>query len=146
MTGYCGTNGKYFTSVQNNIFFLAATFGEGVTDFFITGNLGADSRGSTDTLTFNYGGYTAYVKRVYGAGSDPSVNHIFLVKKGGTLTHSASTNTDNDADRLSGLETLLNEDGEAPFYYMLFAAEQGGFIDDDTMRNIVTYTVENILQ
>ncbi len=141
-----GVNGRYFTSVQNNIFFLSANIGTNITDFFITGNLGADGRGLTDTLQFNYGGYSAYVKRVYGAGSDPSVNHIFLVKEGGTLVHTADTNTDNDTDRISGLETLLNENDEAPFYYMLFAAEQGEFITDDTMKNIVTYTVENILQ
>lgn len=141
-----GTNGRYFTSVQNNIFFLSATIGVGVTDFFITGNLGADGRGTTDTLEFNYGGYTAYIKRVYGAGSDPSVNHIFLVKEGGTLTRFAHPNTDNDSHSISGLETLLNNDGEAPFYYFLFASEQGGFIDDNTMRNIVTYMVENIFQ
>lgn len=140
-----GTGGEYFTDVQNNIFFLSAKVGPEIDQFTITGNLGADGGGLSDTTVISYSGYRAYVKRVYGAGSDPSVNHMMIVPEDATVTHTFATSTDNDFDRLTGLSSLaaLNDNS---FYYLLFASQNGGYIDDAKMENILIYTIDNIIQ
>ncbi len=136
--------GKYLTNIKNNIFFLAGEIGTGVDSFSVTGNLGADGRGSTNTLKLSYGGYDAYIKQVYGAGSNPSVNHMFIVKSGSAVTHTASTNTDNDLDTITGLQSV-KASADPKFYYILFATRMGGYVDNTTMSNVLAYVVDTII-
>lgn len=140
-----GVGGEYFTRIQDDIFIMTANPGDGVTTFFVTGNLGADGNGSMDTVDLNYSGYNAFVKRVYGAGSDPSINHMIIASDEATLIHDFSTNTNNDFDEVSGIETLADAADEK-LYYILFATEAGGYVDDVTMGYILEYIVDNILR
>lgn len=135
---------SYLTNVKNNIFFLVGEIGDGVDTFSVTGNLGADGGGSVDTVKISYGGYDAYIKRVYGAGSDPSVNHMFIVKSGSTLSHSVSINTDLDDDSISGLQSV-RDTSDPKLYYIMFATRMGGYVDDDTMRTIMAYMIDTII-
>lgn len=140
-----GEGGEYFTDVSQNIFFLSARVGEGVDAFSITGNLGADNRGHIEVGTIEYGDYTAYFKKVYGAGSDPSVNHMIIVNTSSPLNHVFPDSTDNDFDSISGLSALVENDNPRLFY-LLFASRNGGYIDNTQMENILIYTVDTILQ
>jgi hypothetical protein len=140
-----GKNSKYFTSVVHDIFFLVADLNKEVTEFFIDGNLGADGKGSVDYYQFTYQTYTAYIKRVYGSGSDPSVNHVIIVDKNMDIKHEAQLDSKYDFHKISGINTNI-ELNDNKLYYMLFASKNSGFIDNNNIENIIIYMVENILQ
>jgi len=149
-----GQNGKYFTMLKNNIFILSATVGDGFTNFFTTGNLGANGNGSSDIFEFEYNGYTAYVKRVYGAGSVPSLNHIFLVDSSihqdengnniDVVSHLYSQDTNNDYHELAGLDKLATIENNK-FYYLAFLLKDGKYMSDDDLRSLVEFFVDKML-
>ena len=142
-----GTNGKYFTMMKNNIFILNATVGDGFHNFFISGNLGADGNGSVDTFELEYNGYTIYIKRVYGAGSTPSVNHIFILDSKAiteNTEHIYSSNTDSDYQELTNIENLATIENNK-FYYLAFALKNGGYINNDDMRNVIEFFIDKML-
>ena len=128
-----GTNGQYFTRKHPGLFVFAADIA-GLSHFEITGDLGADGSGTTDTtiLTTTRGAatYKGYVKRVYNAG-DPSVNHLIIVQDDTALTRTASTDTNNDQHRLSGLAAVTR------IYYLLYASAGGGYINDTQTKAIM---------
>jgi subtilisin family serine protease len=121
-----GSGGRYFTRKLDGLFVFAADISTR-SSFSIYGNLGANSSGSTDiaVLTQARGSvtYKGFVKRVYGAG-DPSVNHLIIVADNGSVTHSTSTNTDEDYHRVSNLS------GVTRIYYLLYAGTSGAYIDN----------------
>ena len=94
----------------------------GLGHFEITGDLGADGSGATDSsvLTVVRDGttYRGFVKRVYSAG-DPSVNHIIIVPDNGTVTHTVTTNTNDDFHRITSLT------GVTRIYHLLYAGTGG---------------------
>ena len=141
-----GIGGKYFTFMKHNIFILSATVGKGFRNFYIDGHLGANGNGSVDTYTLRYNGYTAYIKRVYGAGSIPSINHIFIVDSAvdADAVHEVSMNTNSDNDELKNLERLATIENNK-FYYFAFALKNGKYIDDSDMRNLVEFIIDKIL-
>ncbi len=142
-----GINGKYFTMFKNNIFILSATVGDGFTNFFISGNLGADGNGSVDTLDFTYNGYNIYVKRVYGAGSTPSLNHVFILDSSAvtaTTEHKYSSNTNSDYDEITNLAKLTTIDNNK-FYYLAFALHNGKYMNNDDIRNVVEFFIDKML-
>ena len=129
-----GNGGRYFTRKYDGLWAFAADVSS-LTYFEITGNLGADGSGTTDStiLTTQRNGitYRGFVKRVYNAG-DPSVNHLIIVPDGPGVTHEPSTNTDYDNHRLSNLP------GVTRIYYLLYAGTGGAFIN-----NISTLAIMN---
>ncbi len=142
-----GTNGKYFTFLQNNIFILSATVGDGFKNFFISGNLGADGNGVVDELVIEYSGYTAYVKRVYGAGSVPSLNHIFILDSNAITadtSHIISTNTNSDYQELTNIETLATLENNN-FYYLAFALNNGKYMSNDDIRGVIEFFIDKML-
>ncbi|GAB4204615.1 MAG: hypothetical protein OHK0022_29950 [Roseiflexaceae bacterium] len=121
-----GNGGAYFTRKYPGLFVLAADLRD-VDWFEITGNVGADGSGNTDTIvletTIASVTYQGFVKRIYDAG-DPSVNHLIIVEKRPGISQTFATNTDNDQHRVSGLR------GTTRLYYLLYARESGGYIDN----------------
>ncbi|ANQ51905.1 choice-of-anchor D domain-containing protein [Flammeovirga sp. MY04] len=119
-TNYFGEGTKYYTRHFEGLFFLAAEL-NGVEEFEIYGNLGADGYGSVDTLSletsFQGKVYKAFVKRVYGT-SDPAIHHMIIVEKNNDLAREYSTDTDDDYHKVTGLE---NTD---KLYYLLFARNE----------------------
>ena len=89
-----GSGNRYFTWKGQGLFVLAADM-TGVTQFFITGNLGADGGGNADgtvlQTTVDGVSYLGFVKRVYNAGNDPSVNHLIIIEQTPGADHSFST-------------------------------------------------------
>ncbi|HID92295.1 TPA: hypothetical protein EYG96_02800 [Candidatus Gracilibacteria bacterium] len=141
-----GVGGKYFTLMKHNIFILSATVGDGFSNFYTNGFLGADSNGMADVFVMSYNGYNAYIKRVYGAGSTPSINHIYLVDSSvdAEAIHEFSTNTNFDNHELKNLEKLATIDNNK-FYYFAFALKNGEYISDDNVRNLTEFIVDKML-
>jgi len=135
-----GSGGKYFTKKQPKLFVFAADLG-GVSQFNINGNLGADGSGSVNgtvmSATLNGITYTGMVKRVFGAG-DPSVNHLVVVRQGAGMTNEFSTNTDNDYQRIAGLNSTTR------IYYLLFASGNGGQLTDPQTQALFQKFIEII--
>ncbi|WP_395753592.1 M36 family metallopeptidase [Prosthecobacter sp.] len=129
-----GAGGRYFTRKQPGLFVFAADVA-GLSTFGITGNLGADSGGSMDAavLTASRSGvnYKGFVKRVYNAG-DPSVNHIIIVADNGSVAHTYATDTNDDQHTVTGLT------GVTRVYYLLYAGQSGGYINDAQTTAIFT--------
>ena len=129
-----GTNGQYFTYKGTGMWLLAADL-DGVNDFHINGNLGADGSGNSDaavlTTSINGVSYTGFVKRVYNAG-DPSVNHLVMVRTQPGQSHTWATNTNDDNHSITGLSANTR------IYYLLYAGSLGSYIDNNVTLNIMT--------
>ena len=127
-----GTADNYFTQKVPGLFVLAADL-TGVGAFEINGNLGADGAGSVDgsIMQTRVAGrdYQIFVKRVFDA-FDPSVNHLVIVEGGAGAGHTFSTNTDDDFHR------VYNLTGAERLYYLLYAGEDGRYIDDEATLEI----------
>ncbi|HEY0742709.1 MAG TPA: choice-of-anchor D domain-containing protein [Chryseosolibacter sp.] len=130
--GAFGSSSRYFTVKHPALFALVADCN--IQRFTIEGNLGADGSGSRDgaVLTVTLGGriFKGFVKRVYNA-FDPSVNHLIIVENNASLTHQYSSDTNNDFHQVENLS------GSTRIYYLLFAASEGGYIDNASMENIM---------
>lgn len=130
---FFGASGRYFTRKFPGLFVLIADM-EGVDNFVISGNLGADGSGSVDgsvlEITGFGGTYRGFVKRVYNAG-DPSVNHLIIVHDNPSADHTFSSDTNNDFHEVVGLTS------NSRIYYLLYAGEGGFYINDDAARNIM---------
>ncbi len=135
-----GTGGKYFTRKYDGLWVFAADVA-GLSYFEITGGLGADGSGFTDStvLTRVRDGVTfkGFVKRVHGT-SDPSVNHVIIIEDNGIATQTAATSTDSDQHRVTGLA------GVTRIYYLLYAATSGAYIDNTATQNIMTAFLDGV--
>ncbi|MFA6288589.1 MAG: S8 family serine peptidase [Opitutaceae bacterium] len=135
-----GAGGRYFTRKYDGLFVFAADL-SGVSYFEITGNLGADGYGSTDTaiLSQTRAGttYRGFVKRVYGT-NNPSVNHLVIVADNGSVTHSASTDTNNDLHRVSSLS------GVTRIYHLLYAGGSGGYINNTSAQAVMAAFLDTV--
>lgn len=127
-----GASGKYFTAKYPGLFVLAAD--ATINTFTINGGLGADGSGNVDgyVLSLSRGGrnYKGFIKRVYNAW-DPSVNHLIITEDNGLATHTYEASTNSDFHQLTGLA------GTKRIYYLLFAANSGGYINNTAMQNIM---------
>ncbi len=136
-----GIGGSYFTRKNTGLFAFVADL-VGPTSFSITGNLGADGSGfvSSTTLSRTLGGvsYRGFVKRVYSAG-DASVNHLIIVADRTGLSHSYSSDTDNDLHTLNGLS------GSSRVYYLLFATQNGSLVSTATMGSVMDYFLAKVV-
>ena len=129
-----GVAGRYFTRKVQGMFLFAAEI-DGASTFEISGNLGADGSGFVDGVvlqtTVNNTPYLGFVKRVSNAFGDPSVNHLVIVRDGPGLGQQFALNTDNDFHQITGLQ------GTIRLYDLLFAGENGFYIDDYAMLQIM---------
>ncbi|MEO1032881.1 MAG: HYR domain-containing protein, partial [Bacteroidota bacterium] len=141
-----GTNGAFFTRKVDNMWLLAADL-DNVNTFDITGELGADSDGLADgftsTITVAGVNYNLFVKRVReeipsGGNSDPSVNHLIIIPENANATQNFSLDTDNDQHQVTGLN------GTTRLYYLLFASDNSGLVDNATMEAIATSFITNM--
>ena len=94
----------------------------------ITGDTGADGGGVVTTSNFVLGDYKVFVKHInderkndpeMSEYTDPSINHIFIVKNTGNHVQDYVNDTNNDYHRISGFES--GED----FVYTLIAGDRG---------------------
>lgn len=119
-------NGNYFTRKSDGLFLLAADLA--VSEFRIAGGLGADGAGVVSATvlqrTKHGRNYSGFVKRVHGAGSNPSVNHLIIVESNESIGHDHALSTDDDAHRVFGLENTNR------LYYLLFASRNGRLVTD----------------
>ncbi len=130
-----GPSGEYFTCKVNGLFVMVADL-DNVSDFSITGNLGADGSGqvaaSTISTSVNGVNYIGFVKSVYAAG-DPSINHLIIVEQsvGATRTHLTTTGNENHV--VSNINTANR------IYYLLYS---DGY-NSSTLTNSVHLNVMN---
>ncbi|MCQ2229298.1 MAG: choice-of-anchor D domain-containing protein [Bacteroidales bacterium] len=135
--GAMGANGRYFTSFNNGIFVMGAEL-DGVTEFSITGELGADGNGTRSGFELNAGNYKAFCTILNNTG-DPSVNHIIIVPNDEAVTHEFSSNTNVDNHYVRGLDNV-NE-----LYYILFAIKRNESTTQEIVENIVNEFINNTL-
>lgn len=123
---FAESGGNYFTFKSDGLFVLAADLS--VSEFRIAGGLGADGEGAVSATvlqrTQHGRNYSGFVKRVHGAGSDPSVNHLIIVENNESIGHEPASSTDDDAHRVFGLENSTR------LYYLLFASQNGRLVTD----------------
>lgn len=131
--GAFGPGSRYFTRKVPGLFVLVADL-DGIGQFVINGDLGADGYGAVDGSVIRFAqdgrSYLAFVKRVW-AGGPPSVNHVVLVEEGPGLRHDFSTYSNSDYHAILGL------DGSSRLHYLLFAGSGNGYIDDGAIETIV---------
>jgi len=125
---YFGGGSSYFTAKYAGVFVMAAT-NLNITNFFITGNNGADGGGSVDatvlTTSAPGGPYKLFIKRVFNAFGDPSINHIIIVPgTGAGVTYLYASNTDNGYHSIDGLGSVSS------IFYILVARQNGLRLDD----------------
>ena len=94
----------------------------------IKGNLGADGKGSYAKGSYQYKGWKGFWKVVYGT-KDPGINHLW-VTNAPSPSHSISTNTNNDYDRLNNVKGYN-------VIYMMWATSSMRRSMDSVMRNLV---------
>ena len=145
---FAASGGNYFTSKTDGLFVLAADVDVG--EFRIAGGLGADGEGAVSATvlqqTKHGRHYSGFVKRVHGAGSDPSVNHLIIVESNESIGHDYALSTDDDAHRVFGLENSTR------LYYLLFASQNGRLVTDaetadlmDAFLNLLGPTLEGTI-
>ncbi|MBL7012814.1 MAG: T9SS type A sorting domain-containing protein [Candidatus Marinimicrobia bacterium] len=135
-SSHLGETGQYFTRKYDELFVFAADL-DSVSDFYITGNLGADGSGSVDGIIVEESGYTGFVKRVYNAG-DPSINHMVIIQNTEGASHDFSTDTNNDYHHIGGLINVTQ------LYYILYASSGGALVDDETTLSIMSAMLDII--
>ncbi|MCG8576237.1 MAG: T9SS type A sorting domain-containing protein [Flavobacteriales bacterium] len=127
-----GTTGEYFTRHLPGLFVMVADL-DAVTDFYITGNNGADGSGTADEHVFSTTvlgtNYDVFVKRVHSA-FDPSINHMMIIPEDASVSHTWATNTNDDQ------HNILNLGSTDRIYYLLYSSSGGGFIDNATTESI----------
>jgi len=102
-----------------------AAQGTQIDEFKVDGGLGADGNGFQDTYSFQSGIYKVFVKRIWGAGNDPSVNHIIIVNTtSNNITQTIGTSTNDDTHILSGLLSA----GVTEIYHLVTATKKGSFL------------------
>lgn len=132
-TSEFGSNSAYFTRKYDGLFVMVADVND-ITEFYISGGLGADGSGSVDgaelSVTKNGKTFKGFVKRVYNAG-DPSVNHLVIIEEDPDLHHTYSSNTNLDDHHVNGLHNVKR------IYYLLYAGQSGHYIDDEATLEIM---------
>ncbi len=135
-----GPNGQYFTRELPGFFMLAADL-DGVTDFYISGNNGADGSGSAAGYTFSptVGGttYDVFFKGVSGA-FDPSINHFIIIPSNANASHTFATDTDNDQHNLLGIG------GTTRLYYFLVSSDPDVALTNTEIENLATLFLQAI--
>jgi hypothetical protein len=139
-SAFFGAGTNYFTSHLDGLFVMVADL-NAITNFSISGGNGADGGGNVDgdvlTSTVNGIAYTGFLKRVYNAG-DPSINQLMIIENDDNASHSFSTDSDNTQQVLSGIA------GVTRVYYLLYAGDNGAYIDNTAAQAIMEQFVKVI--
>lgn len=113
-----GTNGQYFTRELPGFFMLAADV-DGIEEFFIDGNNGADGSGmvfgSVFTLTAGGVSFDVFHKSISGAG-DPAIFHFIIIPSNSNAVHDFSTDSDEDYHSVSNISATTR------LYYFLVSS------------------------
>lgn len=134
-----GASSSYFTNLYPGLFILCAKDTD-ITQFGINGNIGADGNGQVDTYQYSYGGYTAFVKRVYGTG-DPSINHIIIIEGDGSgVEQSVDLGSEFDRHIITGIPASSSE-----LHYLLMAKPSGIKITDLEIETIVENYIDLVV-
>ncbi|WP_422107134.1 HYR domain-containing protein [Winogradskyella sp.] len=143
-----GSNGAYVTRKVEDMWLLAADL-DNVNSFDITGDLGANSEGLANgfssLISVNGNSYHLFVKRVRDKVEppfferDPSVNHLIIIPENTNATQNFSTDTNSDQHQVTGLS------GTNRLYYLLFASDNSGLVDNTAMETIAMSFISNIL-
>jgi hypothetical protein len=136
-SGYFGDSSNYFTNCYPGLFVMVATDCN-IYEFYTSGNLGADSGGFVEGYTYSKtigaNNYKAFIKKIGGAGFDPSINQIIIVNTDGTgITHSYSDDTNDGEQKVEG----LNDNGVTQVHYLLTALAKGVIITNAEADAIV---------
>ncbi len=115
---YFGEGSSYFTNTYPGLFVMAA-YDVSVTDFSITGNIGADGGGDVEVAEYTWEGFKIFVKKVFNAG-DPSINHIIIVNSTDELIERTYDPNGDDDDH-----ELTNLDNVTQIHYLLFGLASG---------------------
>ncbi|HET6372607.1 MAG TPA: choice-of-anchor D domain-containing protein [Candidatus Polarisedimenticolia bacterium] len=138
--GLLGTGGRYFTRKYPGLFVLVADL-KAVQMFSIEGDLGANGNGSMDGAVLEsreHGiNYRGFVKRVFNYFNS-SVNHLIIVGESPAASHEASTDTNNDHHRVTGLAATHR------LYYLLYAGSNGSYIDNDATLRIMNTFLQTV--
>ena len=125
-----GTGGRYFTRKQAGLFILAADV-SGLQQFAITGDLGADSRGSVtgSILRVTRGGkiWKIFTKTVQGTDS-ASVTHVMIMPDVGTPNHEFAQDSDFDTHRITSLSAVRR------LYYLMFSSVSGHTVTTSSIQ------------
>lgn len=127
---------SYFTNLYPGLFVMVAKDVD-INEFEIDGNIGADGGGAVDSDSKSITGiysknYTAYIKKVYGAG-DPSINQIIIVDTDGTgIDQTVDLTSEDDLHRLTGLGSV------SEIHYLLMSKAAGTPIYEDEIDDIIT--------
>jgi hypothetical protein len=134
-----GVGSSYFTNLYPGLFVMSASDVD-ITDFSITGSLGADGYAQADNYEYTPTGfeetYKAYIKRVYFNFqfdiNQPSINHIIIVNTDGTgITQTVDLSTQTDNHELTGLGDVTK------VHYLLFAKANGTKATEEEIENII---------
>jgi hypothetical protein len=140
--GAFGEDANYFTYNEEGYFIMVAEL-DSVTNFSITGNLGADGDGVWDTLRGNIEvngiEYLVVTKQVNEQNSDPSINHIFIMETPDSLKHFVNDDTDDDYDEIE-----FGEEVELLHYILVATRESnmGTDLDSATLFGIAQEYIE----
>jgi hypothetical protein len=127
--GSFGPNGSYYTLELPGFFFLAAET-DGVSQFYTTGNLGADGGGDVNAFTVSNTHYTGYFKQVCSA-NDPSINQLIILSNDIAATHDWATNSNDGHHEVSGIS------GADQLFYAMWAS-------DEDVQSGICYTQEEV--
>jgi hypothetical protein len=141
--GLFGGSSTYFTRKYDSSWVLAVA-GLGITNFFISGGLGADGSGTQENGSFqrtvNSQLYTCFYKRVRGT-SDPSINHIIIVPGNGagiTQMVPSPDDTDDDYHEIDTLGAITE------LYFILAASTSGGLITTPELEAIADAFLDEV--
>lgn len=126
---YFGEGSNYFTNTYPGLFVMAA-YDVDVTNFSITGDIGADGDGDVEVSEYTLEGYKIFVKKVFNAG-DPSINHIIIVNSTDELIERTYDPSSDDDDH-----ELANLDNVTQIHYLLFGLSSGSKPTDTQIENV----------
>ena len=101
-----GAGGTYMMDVRSSMMVLLANNSDSDTlTISISGDLGADGGGTRVALEFSSGPLRGFSTHVCGAGTDPTINHLFIVDASLSpgVSHQPGTGTLKDDDSVSGI-------------------------------------------
>ncbi|TRX65852.1 sugar-binding protein [Carboxylicivirga sp. M1479] len=134
-----GSGGEYFTHKAPGLFTMVADIAN-LDHFEINGVAGAKGNAThkMSEITVDYRGdqYSGYIKKVYGSG-EPSINQLIITKTKNGITHSIDPNVSFNRHMLDNIA------GSNRIYYLLFAGNQGEFMDDAVFERIMLSFLEN---
>jgi hypothetical protein len=141
-TDYFGADSEYFTNMYPGMFVLVAT-GINITEFSITGNIGADGDGEVDggSMTISSGGgYTVFYKTVSKEESDESCpTHLIIVPGSGEgISHLYDEESSYDDDAIVGLEEIDE------IYVLVISKRNGCFFSTKEIEKIAQKFIETI--